>query len=105
MSRETSLPWLGAGGILVSASSPLLDSMSECLAEATVLFGFVARSGEVFFPPCGSMVSVETVALRFVKRASVTVAEVPTLVLSETRGLELSWVVRGGIECLGRLGA
>ena len=27
------------------------------------------------------------------------------MVLSETRGLELSWVIRGGIECLGRLGA
>jgi hypothetical protein len=29
----------------------------------------------------------------------------PTMVLSETRGLQLSWVMRGGIRCIWRLGA
>ena len=29
----------------------------------------------------------------------------PTMVLSETRGLQLFWVMRGGIGCIWRLGA
>ena len=29
----------------------------------------------------------------------------PTMVLSETRGLQLFWVMRGGIRCIWRLGA
>ena len=29
----------------------------------------------------------------------------PTMVLSETRGLQLFWVIRGGIRCIWRLGA
>src|SRR5712672_2602973 len=28
----------------------------------------------------------------------------PTMVLSETRGLQLFWVMRGGIRCIWRLG-
>ena len=33
------------------------------------------------------------------------VAELPTMVLSETRGLQLCWVMRGGIGSAWRLGA
>ena len=36
-------------------------------------------------------------AIRLLKLTSVTVAKLATMVLSETRGLELSWVVREGI--------
>ena len=36
-------------------------------------------------------------AIRLLKLTSVTVARLATMVLSETRGLSLSWVVREGI--------
>jgi hypothetical protein len=45
-------------------------------------------------------------AIRFSETHKLTwVAELPTMVLSETRGLQLSWVMRGGIGLQWRLGA
>jgi hypothetical protein len=44
-----------------------------------------------------------TAPIRFLKLTSITIAELPTMVLSETRGLWLSSVVRGGIGSYRRL--
>ena len=43
--------------------------------------------------------------VRSVRFSSRAVAKVPTMVLSETRGLRLNWVIRGGIRWRMRLDA
>jgi len=45
------------------------------------------------------------VRLRKLRKHSIVLAQVPTMILSETRGLPLFWVVRGGIGLKRRLGA
>jgi hypothetical protein len=45
------------------------------------------------------------VRLRKLRKHSIVLAQVPTMILSETRGLQLFWVVRGGIGLKRRLGA
>jgi len=44
-------------------------------------------------------------AIRFRSYASEGLAKVPTMILCETRGLQLSWVIRGGIGLTRRRGA
>jgi hypothetical protein len=44
-------------------------------------------------------------AIRFRSYASEGLAEVPTMILCETRGLQLFWVIRGGIGLTRRRGA
>ncbi len=44
-------------------------------------------------------------AIRFRSYASEGLAKVPTTILCETRGLQLFWVIRGGIGLTRRLGA
>jgi hypothetical protein len=45
------------------------------------------------------------VRFRKLRKHSIVLAQVPTMILSETRGLQLFWVVRGCIELKRRLGA
>ncbi len=44
-------------------------------------------------------------AIRFRSYASEGLAQVPTMILCETRGLQLFWVIRGGIGLTRRRGA
>jgi hypothetical protein len=56
--------------------------------------------------PCGFMACLYDGAISVPRNSQANlVAVLPTMVLSETRGLQLSWVMRGGIESAWRLGA
>src|SRR6266705_3476963 len=76
------------------------DGEGRCLASSPVCGSVVERgvarypgpSVAAFFVPCGSACKQRG-------------GNVPTMVLSETRGLWLCWVVRGGIRWPLRLGA
>src|SRR5439155_7317168 len=75
------------------------DGEGRCLTSSPVCGSVVERgvarypgpSVAAFFVPCGSACKQRG-------------GNVPTMVLSETRGLWLGWVVRGGIRWPARLG-
>jgi len=104
MSREISPPRLGADRFFSRHSA----ADCACTRDLRVVFlwrpiRFVAGNGEYFsslvvpFHGCDN-------AIRFLKRPSLTVYPLDQwqrMVLFETRGLWLSWIVRGGIRCQG----
>jgi hypothetical protein len=66
---------------------------------------FLAGSGELLLPPVVPSPCCDG-AIRFLKQTSLTVVHRhgwQRMVLFEARGLWLSWIVRGGIGCPGRL--
>jgi hypothetical protein len=86
--KSNSFPWLGAGSFLVSASSPLLELAPSRVVYSDLRSSFASsHEAAKFSSPLWFHFPYRDGALQFVKLASVTVAELPTMVLSETRGL------------------
>ena len=73
------------------------------------LLWFAARSSGKANPSCLSQLDDFMKqwlgAIRFRSYASEGLAQVPTMILCETRGLQLFWVIRGGIGLTRRRGA
>ncbi len=107
MSREISPPRLGADRFFSRHSARLIvHAPAICeWSSSGVLFVSSQEAARYFsslvvpFHGCDN-------AIRFLKRPSLTVYPLDQwqrMVLFETRGLWLSWIVRGGIRCPGRL--
>src|ERR1700680_2398453 len=102
MSRDILLRRLGADAFFVSAFSATLCTCTRdrvvLLRRRSFVLRFVTRNGEILLLPCGSIPLFATAP--FVSEtSSLTVIHFKwqRMVLSETRGLWLSWIVREGI--------
>ena len=106
MSRETSSPRLGAETFFSRHSAQLIGRAPTICewSSSGVLFVSSREAARHFFP---LWFHFTVVTAPFVsetnKPDSYPLDEWQRMVLFETRGLWLSWIVRGGIECPGRL--